>query len=37
MLEVLEAYSADAGAASAEVLKKFEEIRMRGRKRTMLG
>jgi len=35
--EVLEAYSADAGAASAEVLKKFEEIRMRGRKRTMLG
>jgi len=35
--EVLEAYSADAGAASTEVLKKFEEIRMRGRKRTMLG
>jgi len=35
--EVLDAYSADAGAASAEVMKKFEEIRMRGRKRTMLG
>merc|ERR1712112_322072 len=35
--EVLDAYSADAGAASTEVMKKFEEIRMRGRKRTMLG
>jgi len=35
--EVLEAYSKDAGAASGEVLKKFEEIRMRGRKRTMVG
>jgi len=35
--EVLEAYSKDAGAASAEVLKKFEEIRLRGRKRTMVG
>ena len=35
--QVLEAYSKDAGAASGEVLKKFEEIRMRGRKRTMVG
>jgi len=35
--EVLASYSRDAGAGSGEVLKKFEEIRMRGRKRTMVG
>ena len=35
--QVLASYSREAGAGSGEVLKKFEEIRMRGRKRTMVG
>lgn len=34
---ILESYTKAAGAQGPEVLKKFEEIRQRGRKRTMLG
>ena len=35
--EVVAAYTRDAGKGRGEVLRKFEEIRLRGRKRTMLG
>jgi len=34
---LLAAYTAKLGKQSAEVINKFEEIRMRGRKRTMVG
>ena len=35
--EILEAYKMKAGKQAGEVFKKFEEIRLRGRKRTMVG
>lgn len=35
--EIMEAYKTKAGKQAAEVIKKFEEIRLRGRKRTMVG
>lgn len=35
--ELLASYKNKLGKQSGEVIKKFEEIRMRGRKRTMLG
>jgi len=35
--EILDAYKKKAGKQAGEVLKKFEEIRLRGRKRTMVG
>jgi len=35
--EILEAYKKKAGKQAGEVFKKFEEIRLRGRKRTMVG
>jgi len=35
--EILEAYKNKAGKQAGEVVKKFEEIRLRGRKRTMVG
>lgn len=35
--EVMAAYTAGCGASAGEVVRKFEEIRLRGRKRTMLG
>jgi len=35
--EILEAYKKKAGKQAREVFKKFEEIRLRGRKRTMVG
>jgi len=35
--EVMAAYTKEAGKGCGEVIKKFEEIRMRGRKRTMVG
>merc|ERR1719383_1386987 len=34
---ILESYKSSAGSQGPEVIKKFEEIRQRGRKRTMLG
>ena len=35
--EILEAYKKKSGKQAGEVIKKFDEIRLRGRKRTMLG
>lgn len=35
--EVMQAYTIETGNSSGDVIKKFEEIRMRGRKRTMVG
>ena len=35
--EILEAYKKKSGKQVGEIVKKFEEIRLRGRKRTMLG
>ena len=35
--EIFEAYKKNSGKQAGEVVKKFEEIRLRGRKRTMLG
>jgi len=35
--EIMEAYKNKAGKQAGEVIKKFEEIRLRGRKRTMVG
>lgn len=35
--EIMEAYRNKAGKQAGEVIKKFEEIRLRGRKRTMVG
>ena len=35
--EILDAYKKKAGKQAGEVFKKFEEIRLRGRKRTMVG
>eukprot|EP00092_Neocalanus_flemingeri_P001149 GFUD01001224.1.p1 GENE.GFUD01001224.1~~GFUD01001224.1.p1 ORF type:complete len:226 (-),score=80.49 GFUD01001224.1:120-797(-) len=35
--EILEAYKKKAGKQAGEVFKKFEDIRLRGRKRTMVG
>lgn len=35
--EIMEAYKTKAGKQAGEVIKKFEEIRLRGRKRTMVG
>jgi len=35
--QILASYKASLGKESNEVIKKFEEIRMRGRKRTMVG
>lgn len=35
--QVLQAYSVHVGSQAGETMKKFEEIRLRGRKRTMLG
>lgn len=35
--EIIKAYKQQYGKAGGEVIKKFEDIRLRGRKRTMLG
>ena len=35
--EIMVAYKKKAGKQAGEVIKKFEEIRLRGRKRTMVG
>jgi len=35
--EILEAYKKKSGKQAGQVIKKFDEIRLRGRKRTMLG
>ena len=35
--EIIKAYKQQYGKAVGEVIKKFEDIRLRGRKRTMLG
>ena len=35
--EIMAAYKSKIGKQSGDIIKKFEEIRMRGRKRTMVG
>ena len=35
--EITQGYSEASAGATADVIKKFEDIRMRGRKRTMVG
>ena len=35
--EICDSYKKSSGSQAGEIVKKFEDIRMRGRKRTMVG